>query len=200
MKDESNNPFFHSHRTQTYVTLASSPAAEDWLPIMSAVVMRFVLFCLAAWATVSQTSSNGLGTLAGTEESQQHPGITSHQSRDVDNDVDPFREQKPQKWAFMPHNPSGFGDKFVANHETGESASNSQAEDFRAAESDSTEAFTHSDRSNVHHQSQSLYDNGDPVISSDNLAVDDRTLLDVFAESAKEYLTTRLVSGLELES
>ena len=177
----------------------SSQAAEDRsrLPIMSAVGMRLVCCCLAAWATVSQSSSTGLGNAAGTEESQQ-PGISSRQSGYAENEVDLSREQKQQKWAFMPHNPSAFGEKVVTNQETGGSASAS--EDSRNEQSNFTKASLLCDRTNVNRPSQSLNENVDPVTSNIVHTVDDRTLLDVFAESTKEYLTTRLVSGLELES
>jgi hypothetical protein len=157
--------------------------------------MRLACWFLTAWATVSHSSSTSrLGTAAEAEESHP-PEISSLQIRDVlDDEVDLSREQKQQKWAFMPHNPSGFVEKFVANQETG-GVSASTSENARTSQADSSEAFIPRDRTNANRPPQSLHGNGDPITSSDAHRVDDRTLLDVFAESAKEYLTTRLVSG-----
>jgi hypothetical protein len=161
--------------------------------LMSGVGMRLTVCCLAAWATVSQSSSTGLGTVPESEEAQK-ASISRGQIRDVDNEVDISREQKQHKWAFMPHNPSGFGERRVTNQEVGLSSSTSE-DSHHGTQSQFAEAFPlDRDQTNVNRPSQALHNDGDPITSSEVRAVDDRTLLDVFAESAKEYLTTRLVS------
>lgn len=161
---------------------------------MPTVGMRLACCCLAAWVlvSVSQPSSTGLAPAA--EEESQLRG----QSRDSDNnDVDLSREQKQQKWAFLPHNPSALGERSVTNQDSGVSSSN--AVDSRSTQNEFAEERLRRDRTNANRPSQSLNDNVDPVTSSEVHAVDDRTLLDIFAESAKEYLTTRLVSVLQLD-
>jgi hypothetical protein len=161
---------------------------------MSGLGMRLTVCCLAAWATVSQSSSTGLGTVPESEEGQK-ASISRGQIRDVDIEVDFSREQKQQKWAFMPHNPSGFGERRVTNQEVGQSTSTSEYS-HHSTQSQFAEAFPlDRDQTNVNRPSHALHNDGDPITSSEVRAVDDRTLLDVFAESAKEYLTTRLVSG-----
>jgi hypothetical protein len=161
---------------------------------MSGVGMRLTVCCLAAWATVSQSSSTGLGTVPESDEGQK-ASISRGQIRDVDNEVDISREQKQHKWAFMPHNPSGFGERRVTNQEQVGLSSSASEDSHHGTQSQFAEAFPlDRDQTNVKYPSQALHNDGDPITSSEVRAVDDRTLLDVFAESAKEYLTTQLVS------